>query len=135
MLRRAPLLAFHYVVYDPMHGIHNEVNVLLDESVHKHLMVDSGDAGVKSVIEVAQSKINAEWKAANLPKFIQFGQDKKGAHSHALNGPAIEALWAKPALLISTIRHMQPVYALLEAKGLTPALQASAVREGATEAS
>lgn len=46
-LRREPLLPFHYVVHDPMHGVHNEINVLLDEAVHKHLMVDSTDEVVK----------------------------------------------------------------------------------------
>jgi hypothetical protein len=131
MLRRGPLLAFHRVVHDPMHGVHNEVNVLLDESVHKHLMVDSTDGEVKKKIEIAQENINKEWKDANLPKFIQFGKDNQGAHSHALNGPCIEAVWAKPQLLISTIRHMEPVYTLLEAKNLTPALQAAALGEAA----
>ena len=87
MLRRGPGIPFHHVVFDPMHGCHNEVNVLLDESVHKHLMVDSPDAEVKRAIEEAQAEINRMWRDANLPKFIQFGKDGQGAHSHALDGP------------------------------------------------
>ena len=27
----APLVPFHYVVFDPMHAVHNEINVILDE--------------------------------------------------------------------------------------------------------
>ena len=26
-----PLIPFHYVQWDPMHGLHNELNVLMDE--------------------------------------------------------------------------------------------------------
>ena len=52
-LRRAPLLPVHHFVFDPMHGVHNEANILLDEAVHKHLMVESSDAAVKKVIEEA----------------------------------------------------------------------------------
>jgi len=58
MLRRAPLLPFHYVVFDPMHGVHNEANVLLDEAVHKHLMVDSPKPEVKALIESTTVKVN-----------------------------------------------------------------------------
>lgn len=63
-LRRPPILPFHHVVFDPMHGIHNEINVLLDEAVHQHLMVD--DPSVKATIEEAQKKINKEWADAHL---------------------------------------------------------------------
>jgi hypothetical protein len=130
-LRRSPLLPFHHVVFDPMHAVHNEANVLLDEAVHKHLMVESSDPQVKKVIDAAQSKINALWKAAQLPKFIQFGRDKQGAHSHALNGPAFKAIWRQPDLLIKTIDLMRPVYALLESRKAVPPLQPDAVGEQA----
>lgn len=26
-----PLVPFHHVVFDPMHGLHNELNVIFDE--------------------------------------------------------------------------------------------------------
>lgn len=133
MLRRAPLLPVHHFVFDIMHGVHNEANVLLDEAVHKHLMVDSPSPEVKKIIADAQEQINALWKAASLPKFIQFGRDQQGAHSHALNGPCFKAVWRKPDLLIKTIHVMKPVYDLLEAEKLTPALSADAVGEQADE--
>ena len=131
MLRRPPLLPFHHVVFDIMHAIHNEANVILDEGIHKHLMIDSPDAAVKKVIATAQSNINKLWKEANLPKFIQFGKDTQGAHSHALNGPAFKAVWRNPELLIKTIKLMEPVWALLETRKQTPPLEASAVGVGA----
>ena len=129
--RRAPLLPFHHVVFDPMHGVHNEANVLLDEATHQHLMVQSSDPEVKAIIETQQAKINAKWKEQQLPKFIQFCRDKQGAHSHALNGPTFKAVWSRPELIIDSIRPTEPVYALLESKSLTPALSKDAVGEGA----
>ena len=36
------------------------------------------------------------------------------------NGPAFEAAWTHPDLLIKTVQLMQPVYALLEVRKLTP---------------
>ena len=138
MLRRPPLLPFHFVVHDPMHAVHCEANVLIDESVHKHLMVESNDPEVKEAIATAQATINKMWKDANLPKFIQFGKDSKGAHSHALNGPCFEAVWGKPQLIIDTIKAMQPVYELLESRKLTPELKTEAIQQldvGAAQAS
>ena len=129
-LRRPPLLPFHYVTHDPMHAVHNEANALLDEAVHKHLMVESDDAEVKKTMEHAQALINKDWKDANLPKFIQFGRDNQGAHSHALNGPCFEAVWGRPDLIIRTITNMGPVYALLESKKLLPKLTAEGVAAG-----
>eukprot|EP00966_Prymnesium_polylepis_P327468 7383339-Prymnesium_polylepis.1 len=125
-LRRPPLLPVHHFVFDPMHGMHNEANVILDESVHKHLMVESKEPEVKKTIEEAQAKINARWKAANLPKFIQFGRDGQGAHGHAMNGPTVEYVMDHPALVIDTIKDMEPVYQLLEARKQTPPLQPDA---------
>lgn len=131
-LRRAPLVPFHHVVFDPMHGVHNEANVLLDESIHRHLMVQSCEPEVKAVINQAQEEVNALWKTASLPgNFIQFGRDSQGAHSHALNGPAFKAVWRRPELIIQSIKIMEPVYSLLESKRLTPELQPDAIGEGA----
>ena len=130
-LRRDPLLPFHYVVHDPMHGVHNEVNVLLDEAVHKHLMVDSTDPAVTEVIERVTQQINKRWKDAGLSKFIQFGRDGKGAHSHALDGPAFKDMMRAPQLIIDTIETMKEVYSLLESKDLTPPLKTSATGVGA----
>ena len=133
MLRRWPLLPFHYVTHDPMHGVHNEANAVLDEAVHKHLMVESTDAEVKKTLEIAQAAINTLWKAANLPKYIQFGRDGQGAHSHALNGPCFEKVWSTPQLIIDTITLMGPVYALLESKKLVPELTPEALAAGDLE--
>ena len=133
MLRRRPLLPFHYVTHDPMHGVHNEANAVLDEAVHKHLMVESTDAEVKKALETAQAAINKLWKAANLPKYIQFGRDGQGAHSHALNGPCFEKVWSTPQLIIDTIELMGPVYALLESKKLVPELTPEALAAGDLE--
>eukprot|EP00966_Prymnesium_polylepis_P254205 5874768-Prymnesium_polylepis.1 len=106
-----------------MHGVHNEANVLLDEVVHKHLMVESTDPEVKAAIEKATTSINQRWKDANTPKFIQFGRDETGAHSHAMNGPTAEFVMDRPDLIIGTIQDMAPVYALLEARKQTPPLK------------
>ena len=133
MLRRWPLLPFHYVTHDPMHGVHNEANAVLDEAVHKHLMVESTDAEVKKTLEIAQAAINTLWKAANLPKYIQFGRDGQGAHSHALIGPCFEKVWSTPQLIIDTITLMGPVYALLESKKLVPELTPEALAAGDLE--
>ena len=130
-LRREPLLPFHFVVFDPMHGVHNEINVLLDEAVHKHLMVESTDPVVNEIIERKTIEINQLWKDANLSKFIQFGKDGKGAHSHALNGPAFKDMMRAPKLVVSTIEKMKEVYALLESKRLTPDLHVDATGVGA----
>ena len=114
-----------------MHGVHNEANVLLDEAVHRHLMVDSPDPEVKAIIETAQSNINDAWKDANLPKYIQFGKDRQGAHSHSLNGPAFKAVWRHPDLIMKTIEFMKPVWELLETKKLIPAMGAEVTGTGA----
>ena len=127
-LRRPPLLPFHYVVFDPMHGIHNEINVLLDEAVHRHLIIETKNTDVLEVLQKAQKLINELWKNANLSKFIQFGPDSGG---HALNGPAFKAVMRSPTLLIDTIALMQPVYGLLETHKLTPELSAAATGEAA----
>lgn len=129
-LRRAPLIPFHHVTHDPMHAVHNEANALLDEAVHKHLMVESNDSEVKKTLATAQTLINTDWKNANLPKYIQFGKDNQGAHSHALNGPCFEAVWGRPSLIIRTIQHMGPVYELLESKNLTTKLTEQGLAAG-----
>ena len=129
-LRRCPLLPFHFVTHDPMHGVHNEANAVLDEAVHKHLMVESTDTEVKKTLETQQALINTLWKDANLPKYIQFGRDNQGAHSHALNGPCFEKVWSTPSLIIETIKLMGPVYALLESKKLVPELTPEALAAG-----
>ena len=132
-LRMPPLLPVHAFVFDPMHGVHNEANILLDEAIHKHLMVKSTKE-VNKVIEETTLKVNKLWKDAGLSKFIQFGRDKQGAHSHALNGPAFKDVWRRPQLIIDTIKLMQPVYALLESKKLTPEMKPEAVGDGADKA-
>ncbi|KAL1525355.1 hypothetical protein AB1Y20_020217 [Prymnesium parvum] len=111
---KEPLLPFHMVQWDPMHGLHNEFNALISEAVHEHLKIESPDKEVETVIENTKERINALWKAKNLPKYIQFGRDGKGEHSHALNGPTVKAVLRDPTLIIDTIETMAPVYALME---------------------
>ena len=118
---RPPLIPFHFDVFDPMHGIHCEVNALLDEAVHKPLELgyESKEPGVKETCARVQNKVNDLWKKANLPKLIQFGKgkDSKGkdsAHSHALNGPTFKKAWGKQDLLLGTFEAMREVYALRE---------------------
>jgi hypothetical protein len=72
------------------------------------------------ILEVAQKQVNQLWKEACLPKFIQWGRDGQGSHTHALNGPAAKAVLRNKTLLINTIQHMQPVYALIECNKYTP---------------
>ena len=74
------------------------------------------------MIDTAKAKVNDLWAKAHLPKFIQFGKDDKGAHSHAMNGPTFKAVMRNAPLLKATFQAMQPVYALLEAKKLAPPL-------------
>ena len=120
-LCRAPLVPFHHVVFDPMHGIHCEVNALLDEAVHKPLCVgyDSKIPEVKATCEKAASVINKLWHEANLPKYIQWGKSKgdKGKeqeNGHAMNGPTFKKAWANGPLLVATLKAMEPVWALKE---------------------
>ena len=119
---RPPLLPVHYVVFDPMHGVHMEGNVLFDEAIHQHLALESPDAEVQQVLDAAKRKVNDLWASAHLPKFIQFGKDGKGAHTHAMNGPTFKAVMRNAPLLKATFQAMQPVYALLDAKKLSPPL-------------
>lgn len=117
-----PLLPFHHVVFDPMHGIHNEANVLLDEAIHQQLIVESPDKEVQAQLASTQAAVNKLWSGAALPKFIQFGKDDKGSHSHALNGPAFKAVWDNAPLLIETFKLMEPVWEMNEARKATPAI-------------
>ena len=77
-------------------------------------MIESPDKELMSLLAEVTDAVNKLWKDANLPKFIQFGRDGQGAHSHALNGPAAKAVLRHKDLLINTIDAMQPVYALYE---------------------
>ena len=73
---------------------------VLDESIHQHFMNDSPDKEVQAELASAQAAVNKLWADAKLPKFIQFGKDDKGSHSHAVNGPAFKAVWGNPPLLM-----------------------------------
>ena len=76
---RPPLVPFHHVLWYPMHGCHNEVNALLDESVHKHLALgaDSKHAEVKSTCAKAQAEVNQLWRDAHLQKNIGFAAERR----------------------------------------------------------
>ena len=94
--------------------------LVLFQAVHQHLIVESPSPEVMSIMAEAQTKINTLWREAHLPKFIQFGRDAKGAQNHSLNGPASKAVMRHKSLIVDTIKHMQPVYALLECKKYEP---------------
>ncbi|KAL1508286.1 hypothetical protein AB1Y20_004400 [Prymnesium parvum] len=111
---REPLIPFHMVQWDPMHGLHNEFNALINEPVHEHLKIESPDKEVEAIVESVKNRVNVMWKEKQLPKFIQFGRDGKGENSHALNGPTVKAVLRDPNLIIDTIEAMAPVYALME---------------------
>lgn len=121
---RPPLVPFHWLVFDPMHAIHCEVNVLLDEAVHRPLVLghESKDPFVKQTCAEAQKKVNELWSDAQLPKFIQWGMgENKGKdkeNAHALNGPTFKKAWAKPNLLLETMKAMDSVWELKEANRL-----------------
>ena len=102
---------------------------MLDETIHQHLIVESPDPEVQAELESAQKDVNEDWANQNLPKFIQFGKDNQGAHSHALNGPAFEAVMSHPQLLVRTYKRMEKVYAMLEARQLTPGVDERVEKE------
>ena len=113
---RPPLVPFHHALFDPMHACHNEVNALLDESVHKHLALgaDSTNKEVQRVCAHAQATVNQLWRDANLPKHIQFGKVDGKELEHALNGPAFNKAFGTPGLLQNTMNAMDPVWRLRE---------------------
>ena len=115
----APLVPFHHVVFDPMHGIHSEVNALMEEAVHKPLVFgfESKSPQVVAVCTKAMDEVNKLWADAKLQRLVQFGRKDGGKgdqHSHALNGPSFKKAWGKPHLLLETIKAMLPVYELKE---------------------
>lgn len=115
-----PLLPCHYFVFDPMHALHCEFNVLIDESIHQHLVVQIDSPEVMSEIRAATRDVNQMWQNAHLPKFMQFGKDDQGSHSHAANGPAFKAI-VRSNLLQRTFERMMPVWVLVE-KHATPTM-------------
>ena len=106
---------------------------VLDESIHQYFMNDSPDKEVQAELASAQVAVNKLWADAELPKFIQFGKDDKGSHSHAVNGPAFKAAWGNPPLLIETFKLMEPVWDMLEARKDTPAIDADVASERVQE--
>ena len=82
--------------------------------LHQHFVVDSPSKVVMDTLASAQAKVNQLWKDALLPKFIQWGRDGQGAHSHALNGLAAKAVLRHLSLIVDSIKEMTPVYALME---------------------
>lgn len=52
-----PLLPVHFVVFDPMHAMHTEVNCLLDEAIHQHLIVESPDEEVMAILPAHGARV------------------------------------------------------------------------------
>ena len=105
-----------------MHAVHNEFNVLIDEAIHQHFIIESPDEAVMEVLAKAQAHVNQLWHDAHLPKFIQFGKDGKGEHSHAANGPTVKKVLRHKTLLIETIEYLRThVYPLVDAGSLKKA--------------
>jgi hypothetical protein len=91
-------------------------------------------AQAQAIIAEVQRKLNELWAAANLPQFIQWGKDEQGSHSHAMNGPTIKAVFARPELIKETFRLMEQVWELHELakanKAKLPATAAVATDDG-----
>jgi hypothetical protein len=83
-----PLWPWSKAVFDPMHGMHYESNVLLDESVQLPLAAaDDLDPVAKADVLQATEEINTLWRGYNFPKYIQFGKDGSGSRFKHLDGP------------------------------------------------
>ena len=54
-----PLLPVDEVVFDPMHAMHTEANVLLDESVHQFLVIDAENPAIAAEQKVVMADVNA----------------------------------------------------------------------------
>lgn len=117
-----PLLPCHYVIFDPMHGMHMEGNVLFDEAIHQHFLVESPEPEVMELLQKKQTEINELWSKAHLPKLTLWGKDQTGAHAHAMNGPTFKAVMRNVPLLTQSFEIMADVYELMDAKKLTPEL-------------
>ena len=74
-------------VFDPMHGMHYEGNVLLDESVQPLAAAEDLDPAAKADVLQATEEINTLWRGYNFPKYIQFGKDGAGSRFKHLDGP------------------------------------------------
>ena len=112
-LHHGPLLPYHHAVYDPMHGFHSEINALFDESINQYLAIRPNDSkSIKQLKEQTQAELNARWKKAHLPKFIQWGEDGKGSKFSQMNGPTIRRVFAAPRLVTYTFDLMAKVWDL-----------------------
>ena len=85
----APLATpWNKAVFDPMHGMHYEGNVLLDETVQLPLAAaEDLDPAAKVDVLQATEEINTLWRGYNFPKYIQFGKDGSGSRFKHLDGP------------------------------------------------
>ena len=112
------VLPFHHKVIEPMHATHNEFNVLLDEAVHQHLLVQSSDPKVKEEVLKATRDINALWGSVHMQKRLYYGRDGDGTPqpAPAVNGPDMKVILRHPTLLPKTVDIMMPVWALTEAE-------------------
>ena len=112
---REPLWPWHKVVFDPMHGLHMEGNVLLEESVQLPLAcADEVDTVAKAKLLKATDEINELWRSYNFPKYIQFGKDTNGAKFKQLDGPTWKAALRSNVLKKTYEIMRRDVYPLLE---------------------
>lgn len=110
------VLPFHHKVIEPMHGTHNEFNVLLDEAVHQHLLVQSTDPKVKSAVLEKTHEINELWGSMHMQKRLYFGRDGNGTPqpAPAVNGPDMKVILRSPTLLPKTLDIMASLWDLTE---------------------
>jgi hypothetical protein len=104
-------------VFDPMHGMHYEGNVLLDESVQLPLAAaEDLDPAAKADVLQATEEINTLWRGYNFPKYIQFGKDGAGSRFKHLDGPTWKGALRSNVLKKTYEIMREKVYPLLEVR-------------------
>eukprot|EP00966_Prymnesium_polylepis_P213157 4937082-Prymnesium_polylepis.1 len=103
-----------------MHGCLSEFNVLLDESMQQHLLVDSSDKVVQATIASATEEINNLWGGVHMQKRLYWGKDAdlKAQPAPAVNGPDMKVIITHPTLLPKSCEIMAQVWDLLESKDI-----------------
>jgi hypothetical protein len=111
------VLPCHHVVVEPMHGCHNEFNVVvLQEAIHEHLLVQSTDPALKETIRQMTKEINELWGSMHLQKPLYFGRDDSGTAQPqpTANGPDMKVILRHPKLLPKTMEIMRRGWQLTE---------------------
>lgn len=157
------LVPYHASHMDPMHGLINTFNEILSEvrgdcpyakaragkcrltppmravplqSIQNHLNFESPHPSIRAKQQEAEQRVNARLQATHTPKYIKFGRDNKGEHSHAADGPTTLHLLHTHGLLVGLMQDMAEVWALMESTDDLPrerAERAASAEQAATE--